>query len=72
MVVFGVPVVVGALVVAGCARPGAGMTRLVPEGLSGCPSGSSFPVPVFTAMLVPWHDLKLRICSRAANQHAPT
>ena len=55
---------------AGCARPGAGMTRLVPDGLSGCPSGSSFPVPVFTAMLVPWHDLKLRICGRAANQRA--
>jgi hypothetical protein len=48
------------------------MTRLVPEGLSGCPSGSSFPIPAFKAMLVPWHDLKLRICSRAANQHALT
>jgi hypothetical protein len=48
------------------------MTRLVPDGLSGCPSGSSSTVPVFTAMLVPWHDLKLRICCRAANQHAPT
>jgi hypothetical protein len=46
------------------------MTWLVPDGLSGCPSGSSSPVPVFTAMLVPWHDLKLRICGRAANQHA--
>ena len=55
---------------AGCARPGTGMTRLVPDGRLGCPSGSSFPVPVFTAMLVPWHDLKLRICSRAANQRA--
>jgi len=29
------------------------MTRLVPEGLSGCPSGSSFPAPVFSALLVP-------------------
>ena len=46
------------------------MTRLVPEGLSGGPSGPSFPVPAFTALLVPWHDLKLRICGRAANQHA--
>ena len=55
---------------AGCALPGASMTRLVPEGLSGCPSGSSFPAHVFTAMLVPWHDLKLRICGQAANQHA--
>jgi hypothetical protein len=46
------------------------MTRLVPDGLSGCPSGSSSTVPVFTAMLVPWHDLKLRIYGRAANQRA--
>ena len=57
---------------AGCVRPGASMTRLVPEGLSGGPSGPSFPVPAFTALLVPWHDLKLRICGRAANQRAPT
>ena len=55
---------------AGCAWPGASMTRLVPDGRLGCPSGSSSPVPVFTAMLVPWHDLKLRICGRAANQRA--
>jgi len=46
------------------------MTRLVPDGRLWCPSGSSSPVPVFTAMLVPWHDLKLRIYGRAANQHA--
>ena len=46
------------------------MTRLVPDGPSGRPSGSSFPVPVFTAMLVPWHALKLRIRGRAANQRA--
>ena len=38
---------------AGWARPGTGRTWLVPDGLSGCPSGSSFPVPVFAAMLVP-------------------
>ena len=29
------------------------MTRLVLDRLSGCPPGSSFPVPAFTAMLVP-------------------
>jgi hypothetical protein len=46
------------------------MTRLVPAGRLGYPSGSSFPVPVFTEMLVPWHDLKLRIRGRAANQRA--
>ena len=48
------------------------MTRLVPERLPGCPPGSSFPVPAVTAMLVPWHDLKLRICGLAANQRAPS
>ena len=37
---------------AGCARPGAGMTRLVPDGLLGCPPGSS-PVLFFAVMLVP-------------------
>jgi hypothetical protein len=57
---------------AGCAWSGAGTTRLVPEGLPGGPSGSSFPAPAFTAMLVPCHDLKLRICSQVANQRAPT
>ena len=45
VIIVGVPVVARAFVVAGCARPGAGLTRLVPEGLSGCPSGSSFPAP---------------------------
>ena len=72
MVIVGVPVLVGALVLLAVRGRGARWAWLARDGRLGGPPGSSSPVPAFTVALVPWHDLKLCICGRTANQRAPS